>query len=308
MPFMYEAEKPTSTIFLVDHGIRDHTLANRVIGRSIATTLRFLRHIYGVEVSALDEVAGDLDDMKIGGLYQAKTWMSLRVLKEEIVKYPPSFIREYIQKIRLASSLSIPHPSDKSKRLSLGGRATGTGQIYLDQDYHNEPYTRKTFHHEVAHAPDLVEKWEKNQAEVERWTSNNPKGTVYLGDAFHDLTTIQSRRLRSRAFAGIYGRKSLLEDRATIAEDLIIDPVRSFKRGEEHRSYKGKLAQIRQDYARRTNGRMGDQYFEDLAVGVVGEGYWRFNKLKGLFISCWAEVDFQRGTYKSAFKNHPKAS
>lgn len=295
---------PIGTVFLVNHGMRDYAVANRVIGRSIATNLRFLRHAYGVNVSALDKEADDLDDMKITGLYQADTWMSLRVLRQEIVKYPAEYIREYLQKIRLASSLSIPHPTDAKRRLNIGGRASETGLIYLDQDYKNEPYTRQTVHHEVAHAPDLAEKWQDNQAEVDKWTSNNPKGKAYIGEAYWDLTKKQKRVLRSRAFANVYGRKSVLEDRATISEDLLTDPVSTYRKGEVNRHYKGKLAQVRADYARRTNGRMGDQYFEDLAAGVVGEGYWRFNRIKGLYISCWATVDFRRGTYKDAFKEY----
>lgn len=301
---MYESEGSSkATVFLVDHGMRDRGQIDKVFGRSIAANLRFLKQTYGLTVSAQDRETDDWEGMNIRGLYRADTWMSLQVLRQEIVKYPPDYIKQYIKKIRLASALSIPHPSNEQKRLSIGGKATTTGLVYVEQNYRNEPYTRLTFHHEVAHTPDLAEEWENNSVEVGKWMGNNPRRKIYLGNAYWNLTPRQRRRYSIRGFARLYGRRNPLEDRATVSEALIMDPIAAYQKGKNDRFYRGKLSQIRTDQARRTNGRMGDQYFEDLAAGRVGEGYWRLNKVRGLYISCWAEIDYRRGTYKGVYKS-----
>ncbi len=72
-----------------------------MLGSSIATNLRFLRHGYGIDVSALDTGFDGSDDINIRGLYQGEIWKSLIVLRQEIVKYP----------------LSIPHSTKKDEEL-----------------------------------------------------------------------------------------------------------------------------------------------------------------------------------------------
>ncbi len=91
--------------------------------------------------------------------------------------------------------------------------------------------------------------------------------------------------------------------RSLKTEDLMSAPLASHRKGETDARYRGKLSQILEDLSRRSRGRMSAQYFEDLAAGIVGEGYWRINRVRGLYISCWAEVGYFRGSYKKAFKH-----
>lgn len=294
--------KGKSTVFLVDHGMRDIAQINIVFGKSIALDLRFLREVYGITISALDHVDDDPEYIKIYGLYQADMWMSLQVLRQEIVKYPPDFIRAYIKKARLASWLSKPHPTNENRQIDIGGLANPSGYICLGQDYRDESFTRQTTHHEIEHSATLAEEWVDDKEEVDKWLSYNPRKLGYIGDRYWDIPESQRRIFKTKGFASLYGRKDVLEDRATVAEILMANPEEAYKRGENDSELKSKVEHLKGDYARRTNGKMGERYFDDLASGRVREDYWRVGALKRLFVSCWAGIDYYSGAYRQTFK------
>lgn len=290
------------TVFLVDHGMRDLKLIDKVFGKSIAENLRFLRVVYGITIAALDEDPEDPKNIKAWGLYQGDIWASLRVFRQEVIKYPSEYIRTYINKARLVEGLTKPHPSDPSRRLSVGGLACFKGPTYIVQNFRNEPYTRGVVHHEFMHCPDLAEGWDGEEGELARWLSYNPRKDMYFGDVYWDMPRRQRVRYRTKAFASLYGRKDVLEDRGTIAEDLFTNPKKLYERAGADTGLRKKIEHLKGDFRRRSCDRMGDQYFEDLAAGKVGEGYWEVNKSRKFYASCWAKFDYYSGAYRKQFK------
>lgn len=297
-----QVDRSKSNIFGVDHQMRNYALIDRVSGKSIASDLRFLNVVYGINISALDQTEVDPEGVKISGLYRGELWVALQVLRQEIIKYPPDFIERLIKQARLVSWLTTQHPSDKNKRIRVGGLVTHGGYTYFGQYFSDEPFTRQIVHHEVEHRADMDENWINDYGEdVKRWQGYNPR-RYYIGNRYWDLSTPQRARFHTDGFARLYGRIDLLEDRATVAEMLMTDPEEAYKRGGKDEVLRLKVNHLKADYARRTGGRMGEQYFEDLAAGRVNEDYWRVSRFKRIFVACWSRIDYYSGAYKQTYK------
>ena len=302
----YEGSEARSegAVFAVDHGMRDYAQIDRVFGRSISNNLSFLRLVYGLEISAVDTDLSDPSDLGSYGLYQGHMWAYLQVLRQEVGIYPPNFIRKYLNKVRITRGLTMPHPKhpdSDSLRIKLYGRVYPHA-TYLNPDFRNESATRETVHHETEHCVTLGEKWLENEEDLERWTQYNILGNeAYIEDRYWDLTPEEKSKLDTTGFMSPYGRKTQLEDRATIAQKLMTNPVYTHQRASTDHGLSKKVNHLKENYYVWSDGLIDGQFYEDLADGKVDENYWNGNRWRKIFASCWTEAVYWSGSYQNTF-------
>ena len=81
---------------------------------------------------------------------------------------------------------------------------------------------------------------------------------------------------RPKGFASAYGRVNEKEDRAMVVQLLMAETARANKLAKHDSFLASKMHQMKIEFDKRTNGRMGldNNYWEDLAAGIVEEDYW----------------------------------
>ncbi len=306
---MAHPELIPETVFLKPHSLSRLDQIQRYFGRPLLRDLNYLRIVYGLEVGLKGKDPYDHHDARFGGLYLAEAGEAVQVLKEEIRKYPPEYIKEMgIPRLRTVVNLKIPSRGSKPRLVDCSGMVImETRQLYWSPDFRDEPFSRKSIHHELEHdreASDVF--FGRKTSCYDAWSKfHEGDKDVYIGGAsYDDMSNEDLKALDSIGFARVYGRVDEGEDRATIAELLMTDPVGAFNRVSKDSLLNAKIEYLKADYYLRSRGRMNDWYFEDLAEGRIGEGYWETDHMRRLFISCWSEIGFRLGILNNLV-SHP---
>jgi len=216
----------------------------------------------------------------------------INMLRKELALYPPEYLRSCgLKKIMLQIH-------DIKLR---GGRTVSLGANSFRIDLNvSAGFLRNPIHHEIAHVADsnrgynsytCFYDWEKiknaTMYSVRRsvkgeaadwvldWISLNKEGLR----AYNPSSCKPSKayyNYRPAGFASEYGSCNFSEDRAEIAEFLFMqtDDICIEEICKEDPVLAKKVKAYKEDLRRRTNGRMGPQYWEDLHAGKVNEEYW----------------------------------
>lgn len=250
--------------------------------------VRFIKARYGMSVKLGSRDRHDITGIAVERLDPVSAAESLILLREELAKYPYTYIRYCrVSRVRFASSLKMQmgRNGKADQMRAYGGLAFSEGPIYLLHKYygiHEIPHTRASIHHELWHRSDQnairhLEVLGLKPIMWLLWNRNNPPG-AYLGDKIWDLIDEERRGLDFRGFATPYGRANYNEDRATVAEGLMNDTALYFYRCKDDPVLARKVKLTMLDYRLKSDGLMDRKFFDDLAYSRVGETYWD-NKL-----------------------------
>ena len=256
--------------------------------RLMRDDLRFLKHKYGIRVAMHRLIPHENGDVsKIERLSVQEAVRSLDIIREEMAKYPPEYIRGLgITRFRIVDDLFHKYKKEEQ----VGGLAFEKGYIYVATG-DDENYFRQSLHHELFHHFDFRHSEYKRKIKFfgryidlvrdanldSEWHALNPKGTKYIGKGYKELQD-KNPNMRPTGFAKYYGLKDVLEDRATIAEMLMTNPVMLMKVAKEDAVLMEKIDKIIILFYKRTGGRMDQRYFRDLFDSNVAEGYWDKSK------------------------------
>ncbi len=241
--------------------------------KTIKENLRYLFDNYGIIVNIGSATQGDVaPTFKEVDISEAAK--ALRALKEEIAEYPREYIDNcHLGRIRIGSKVSMT--TEKSAAEPVGGfadwREGEKRQLYLaleESDSADSDHFRSSVHHELFHMSD--KNLEHSFEEIdEEWSRLNPGGkSDYLRRGYsvwHDPNSTTQQTERSSGFANAYGKENEWEDRATVAELLMTNPKEAERLAEEDPVLKAKIEKIKELYKQRSNGKMDDEYFRNLA-------------------------------------------
>jgi len=121
----------------------------------------------------------------------------------------------------------------------------------------------------------------KGELQDSHWEKLTPHHkTAYLNpDDYRNQIPPNASHQETEGFAVNYGRLAsplgkTMEDKATIAEHLFLEPQRMLKRSETDSVLAAKVAEIKRRFRERSGGKMSEQYFADLANGSIAKDYW----------------------------------
>jgi hypothetical protein len=237
---------------------------------------------------------------------------ALETLTQAMTMYPPDYIKAVgLKGIRLVKSMQemkqysmedILEGKVQDERGTSLGYSLPDGYIYLTTNTLEYPIDL-IFHHELRHIDDfssaknpthekktvslhlrnlrdkLMRK--NNGLQDTQWDKLTPSNkTAYL-DVREFLREIPGEALHqeTEGFAVNYGRLARpegrsLEDKATVAQCLFMEPQRMAQRSETDRVLAAKMAEIKRRFRERSNGKMNEQYFTNLANGSITKDYW----------------------------------
>lgn len=250
--------------------------------------LGYISEIYGVHV----DMGGMTRRDRKSGVAHLKTLRldervaATDILREELGKYPP----EYIKSLHPSRLRVVKELEDNVE--SLGGWAEDKGgRLYLStEDGHD--YFKDVIHHELYHLADtrwipkeyslpiagVVFPAPKEPAFNAAWrTLNQRSGRGSYSRGAHALAIKRdgkSSHDKKVGFVSYYGASTEYEDRATVAEKLMTDPIGLMEQAEHDVVLERKMEAIKALYERRSMGKMNEEYFVDLSGGAVHEGYW----------------------------------
>jgi hypothetical protein len=271
------------------------------VRRQLKGDLKYLKDRYGLRIimgrlNSQDDP--DIVSIKKLSLLEAVT--AVRVLREEIIKYPPEYIRySKVDTVRLVRDLVCQnkrHPKGES----LDGLAVYEDHlVYFSTNNGDMLDFRDTIHHDLFHMSDDEASDLEQEASVisllasiifkspplyllgkqilsfinflreYNWASLNPKGkAAYIGDDYQQLSEPPD------GFVSDYGTYDLYEDRSTVAALLMTDIKEALLSAENDDILQKKIIDIMGLFKIRSLGRMDSQYFNDLLQGKVREGYW----------------------------------
>jgi hypothetical protein len=150
--------------------------------------------------------------------------------------------------------------------------------VYLSFDEQEIDEFRGTIHHEFFHRGDqrLQEEADRAHASVRadkrtqvvffdrKWANLNLRGERVYRDDNYRLKSGQRDSDHIKGFARRYGTIDELEDRATIAEELMTNPAAFFRRCQEDRILMKKTMRVIDLFQERSNGLMDMSYFQNL--------------------------------------------
>lgn len=185
----------------------------------------------------------------------------------EIAKYPPELFENIgIKTIRALQD--IKSEGNTGYGFHLAG--TLSPNIYLSVVYKgmfNSVELPPTFHHELSHGADV------NNYLTDNWVSFNPNGiNSYVGP--NGLRGLNHFARGPKGF--IYNRNTINvpEDRALVVETMMVKPFWFQQLCTEDPIIASKVAKCKLNFLTRSNGRMDDEYWQDLEGGKVDCGYW----------------------------------
>ena len=250
--------------------------------------LGYISETYGVHV----DMGGLTRRDKKSGVAHLKTLrLDERVvatdsLREELGKYPP----EYIKSLRPSRLRVVKELEDNVE--SLGGWAEDKGgRLYLSTE-DGDDFFKGVIHHELYHLADtrwipkeyslpiagVIFSSPKESAFNAAWRTLNPgPGRSRYSRGAHNMATIRDAKNshdKKQGFVSYYGASTEFEDRATVAEKLMMDPIGLMEQAEHDKVLERKMETIKALYKRRSIGKMDENYFVDLAGEAVQEGYW----------------------------------
>lgn len=242
--------------------------------------LRFLREMYGLRVKGGKCDSLDDEEVMFTPLTYVETLDAVRIVREELVKYPASYIQQLgIKRLRLAKNLHEVLDADSLQMRDIGGIAFKTGQVYshFESDDYGRGFLRRALHHELLHRADDVEITRSLVGFLQilksacKWNWLNPS-YAYIGERFWDGDYYYDTP--AKGFARIYGTRNIDEDRATVAELLMIEPDRARIKCDIDPIFEKKVHSIMRDFKRRSSGLMNTRYFNDLLNGKITPSYW----------------------------------
>lgn len=247
--------------------------------RQLREDLRYIQGIYGIKVSMHripEEGEGYAQSARKLKLQEAIP--AVHALREEISKYSPEFINFCkIKQIRLFESpILLKRESDSDEEENIGGFVDYNNRsIYFSMGFDGIPSLVENFHHEVFHMSDERYILGQPSDKLDKaWRDlNETDDKVYLRDDY-DRVVEDEGDFSYEGFAWVYGRKNEWEDRATMAELLMVKPGEAIDRAKQDHVLDNKLQKIMVLFHERSNGLMDNKYFSDLSLGNVKEGYW----------------------------------
>ena len=215
------------------------------VASRVKANVQFMKDQYGIDVEMhriVKEEKTEMVDLKKLGLVEALR--ATNRIREEIVKYPPSYIKGIdIKKFRLLRSITHKRHHD------VGGLAFTGGDVYITGGS-SDVYDRQVLHHELFHRRDYEHSELKESVPVighiidiirermldHNWATLNSKGRdVYARESFQTVSQAYPLTHRPLGFARTYGLKTEWEDRATVAEYLMTNPEWLLREGETDR-------------------------------------------------------------------------
>lgn len=245
----------------------------------------FIKQRYGVEV--------DFTPQEGTPLITAEKRDVLSWLRGELAKYPPNFYQHFhtLKKFQVFNDIYIGedlvggYVNDPGSFDSASSAYKEVDRIILAKKigflnvnnffgWTNDDNFKKTFHHELLHFTDFFS-FVFKEGGIGNWPSSKPGDPFsgYVGDKYKSF---ERRHLFSppAGFIRVYGMKNIFEDRATVAEVLLTDPKRLKKMTINDPLLSKKVADLKQRFYKISNGKMDEQYWQDLEHGNVKEGYW----------------------------------
>ncbi len=232
--------------------------------------LRGLKKEYGLTVRVSPRLVEVPKTVKLEPLKDLIEYAAEDVseFRDALKVYPPEFIRDCnISQLLIAND--IEHRIGE-RWISVAGLAFSNGPIYFDM------VRPRIVHHEILHRADQ-QPGALSDRGIAQWKELNNPLLPYLGDAYWDLNSRQLSKVNCSGYAEVYGRHTFLDDRATVAEELMV-----------YRGYKSpfgnnpilreKVKVLKRDYANWSDGRMDERYFADLKAGEVDRDYWKNRK------------------------------
>jgi|GEM_PF-6335087 len=222
---------------------------------------------------------------RFGQLSLNEKYEALRILQEELRKYPPDYVRRCNPEIVIMNC----------KTLSLKGLASrvhGRHRIVLYIKNRSKKVISSAFHHELEHVSDSTDGREVGakcddemlcgRVKEKEWVALNPQGkTVYnkFWEFFKAVDVVFRIKGEPSGFVRRYGTKSPGEDQATVTESLMTldeedDGPNIREQMREDPVLATKVRKLKEYMFRRSNGRMNEQYWKDLEAGRVDEAYW----------------------------------
>lgn len=237
--------------------------------------LAFLRNNYGLEIEMGRQ--SDEDSPWLGSLNRVDPYYQPRVVRnivEEISKYPPEFIRNIgLKNIRVSNGLQLKDDVTGSD----GFAPAELPMIYVSMTDIDE--MRSTLHHEIFHRGDFAF-WGGSFIRETMglfydfsWISLNPKGFDHYSREKYD-SIMALKTPEPEGFTRYYGTKDEMEDRATLAEEVMMNIGPAKARADDEPAFFRKMRRMMKLYKKRSDGKMNLDYFNDLLHSRVGEGYW----------------------------------
>ncbi len=253
---------------------------------------KFLKDRYGVlvetgSVTPQERVGVDGKPIYIEGtaLSSSEELEVLRTLRQEIIKYPPDFIREmnlrtfrFLKDYRWGINKTADGMSDtNSRRVCLSYLETGWwnlfGLIYQDR-------IARTIHHEIAHF--IITCYGKIHS-LANWNDTYPLGTdpyIYTWDYTRDPFTDKfwmsiKEELFPLGFARGYGKINQNEDIATVSEAIFTNNTDTIIRARTvDQTLHWKFQQFKSYLFSVSKGAFDEHFWRDLEANQAGEDYW----------------------------------
>ena len=246
------------------------TFFRKDLEQSIQENKRFLedKYMFRVEMGPLRnwEIKDSISGKELSLAEKNNLLIEMR---EELSKYPPDYVNLWCNplEVRLLSEIVMGGLDvsgfQKEKEIYIG-RTKGTLLFYLD--------SRSTIHHEFFHAAD------KAYIENEDWNKLNKDGkNSYLRNYYDSLSAAVYLANRPKGFSNVYGLKNEFEDRATIVDDLMIEPEALEEIAQGDSVLNKKIRKIKDYFLKFSNGKMNKKYWDDLKEERVDEKYWDEN-------------------------------
>lgn len=255
-------------------------------GQQIVNNLLYLKRRYGLRVYFGER---DKQDNKLIGEIRRLNIVSAKYalifLREELDKYPPSYIHYcHPSRARLASTLTVKKSALSNTSHEVAGFEVG-GQIYLVYLLYNPRNPReyrRSVHHELMHVSNTAFMFALFPisfllASVNRanWAHLNPsREAAYLGGRVLQSDFRDGYNIHPVGFSSPYGQGNVDEDMATIVEEVMTEPVGAYRRAEVDTVFSAKIRSLEEILYHRSRGKMNSGFFKDLRDGKVHEGYW----------------------------------
>lgn len=251
--------------------------------RQVRTDLRFLRDMYGLRLEMDRRTpADDSNIVPVEKLSLLEAIPAVRAVREEIAKYPPEYIENCdIKRLRLVKGIS-----EKKETVLPGNEVIGIAvqdkqYVYLSYRDQDINVLRITVHHELFHRGDqhtyeraersLVDNGNRHRQQLKvvffdrGWANLNPNGEwAYLYDDY-TLAPGESHYDVVKGFARRYGKMDEMEDRATIAEQMMMDPTQLLARAATDNVLQRKINRMYKIFSERSGGKMDQNYFLSLS-------------------------------------------
>lgn len=245
---------------------------------------------YDVEVRVDEAILKDNTYLELEMVAPIEALFAIRIIRQEMTKYPREYV-DYcgIKKIKIVRNLK--YKDEKGLNLTYGDLDWDNRTIYisfglLDYVAGSLPLT---MHHELFHGGDKQQQelssmlfsppisgvfYHPNQF-MEDWMKINPKGKgAYFRGNESKMTKFFALIRPGIGFINYFARASAFEDRAYVADLLMTKPLKAINYSVWDPVFLKKVEKIKEAYRHRSDGKMGEQYFDDLIAGKVKEGYW----------------------------------